>query len=63
MLPQAEAKRRQHISCTSLGLHLRQDCRVQRFVPHLDVLGSFCFLLTRYFSSFHLQKKLPNVKH
>jgi len=38
---------------TSLGLRLRQDCRLKRFVSYF----------TRCLWSVDLRKKLPNIKH
>jgi len=60
VLPQADAKGCWHIWCTSFGLCLRQDSRVQRFVSHLNVLGSCRFLFSRWFWCVDLRKKLPS---
>ena len=40
MLPQAGTKGCRHVWCTSLGLRLRQESRVQRFVSNLKVVWS-----------------------
>jgi len=39
---------------TSLGLRLRQNHRFQRFVSYLHVIGSWCFLFTRWLWSVYL---------
>lgn len=47
----------------SLGLRLRQDFRVQRYVSYLYVLGTFFSpLFTRCLQSFYLRQKFPNFK-
>jgi hypothetical protein len=63
VLPQAEAKERWHIWCTSFGLRLRQDSRVLRFVSHINMAGIYRFLFTRWFWCVDLRKKLPNIRH
>jgi len=60
VLPQADAKGCWLIWCTSFGLCLRQDSHVQRFVSHLNVLGSYRFLFTHWFWCADLRKKLPS---
>ena len=53
MLPQAEAKGSEYISCTSLCLCLRQDCGFQRFVSYLHAV----------YDPSILKRKLPRIKH
>jgi len=61
---QCYLKRRQgKLSCTSLGLLLRQECRFQRFVSYWNAVGSYCFLFTHCFWSVNLRKTLPSNKH
>jgi hypothetical protein len=42
---QAEAKRSKHISGTSVGLRVRQDCGFERFVSYLNV-AEFIYIYT-----------------
>jgi len=44
--------RKEHVSCTSLGLRLRLDCQYQRSVSYLHLLES-----CRYYD----RKKLPSI--
>ena len=45
MPPKAEAKGSCIISCASLVLRLRQQCRFQCLVPYLNVVESYLFLI------------------
>jgi len=46
------------ISSTSLGLRFRRNSRFQRFIPYLNVIGSYCFLFRRCCWCVYLRKKL-----
>jgi len=52
-----------NISSISLGLRFRRDSRFQRFIPYLNVVGSYCFLFRRCCWSVYLRKKLTCIKH
>jgi hypothetical protein len=51
-----------NISCSSLCLRLRQDCRVQRFV-YLNLVEGHCCIFTRSLLSFDLRRELHGIKH
>jgi len=57
-----KGKRRERISCTSLGLSLRQECRFQRSVFYLNFVGRYFYLFTRCFCCVDLRKKLSSLK-